>query len=81
MEGNKMYLVECSYLLDSFVTPWKVVLIEPSQKLPKETYRLATDEQVIALIKSYKEVYGDKLILSEHVYIAGNRLDFAHIFD
>lgn len=76
-----MYLVECSYLYDNFVKPWKVTLTEPYRGTIVETHRFGTDAEVINAVKAYKKIYKDKMITAEHVYSVGPRLDLVNIYD
>ena len=76
-----MYVVNCSYDYRDFVKPWKVTLTEPYRGTVQEVQRVETDEEVIALIKDYKEKYGEKLITAEQVYMGSPRLDLVHIYE
>lgn len=76
-----MFLVECSYDYTQRINPWKVTLTEPYKNSTVKTERLKTDADVVARIKEYKSTYGDKLLVSEKVYMQGPRLDFVHLYD
>jgi len=76
-----MYIVECSYDYREFVKPWNVQLIDSHLRKTIEKTRVKSDDDVIKLIKAYKEIYGDRMITAEKVYMQGPRLDLVHIYD
>ena len=76
-----MYIVECSYDYKEFVNPWSVQLIDSLLRKTVEKTRVKSDDDVIKMVKSYKEIYSDKMITAEKVYMQGPRLDLVHIYD
>ena len=72
---NKKYQVECSCLPDNFATPWEVKLTEPYLHTYVERIRLRNEEEVYNKLNEYKNMFGDDVIFSEHVYFVEPKLD------
>ena len=74
-----MYLIECSFIEDNHVAPWKIIVSGgPMHASVVESYRCADKEEVINLISKLREKFGEKTIAAEHVYWGSPRLDLIH---